>query len=126
AAATTAAATSPSAFDGTWAVTLTCLVAADGALGYTYHFSARVRNGTLHGEHGTEQQASWLVIDGRIEPDGSSMLNAHGLTGSPQYAVGRVAPLTAYAYHVTAHFDAARGTGTRVELRPCTLLFEKS
>lgn len=39
-------------FDGTWAVTVACPTAADGAFGHTYHFSAAVADGVLHGENG--------------------------------------------------------------------------
>ena len=54
------------------------------------------------------------------------MLEAEGLTGAPDYAVGRVRKLTPYHYSVAAQFSGARGTGTRTETRPCTLDFMKS
>jgi hypothetical protein len=117
--------TGASAFDGNWAVTIACEAAADGARGYTFRFPARIDDGALHGEKGTKGEATWLTLDGRLKADGSSTLTVHGLTGSPDYNVGRVAQLTPYTYHVTAQFEAAHGTGTRVELRPCTLEFVK-
>ena len=110
-------------FDGTWAVTLVCPTAADGAFGYTYRFNAAVVDGVLHGENGTRGMASWLALDGRIQPDGTGILAADGLTGSPEYSVGWVTKLTSYHYRVNAIFNAIRGTGTRTEIRPCTLDF---
>jgi hypothetical protein len=114
------------AFDGTWLVIVSCTAASDGALGYTYRFPASISDGVLHGEHNAEGLPGWLTIDGTIKPDGSAILLAHGLTGRRAYSVDRVQPLTAYAYHVTAHFGPTQGTGTRIELRPCDLQFSKS
>ena len=65
-----------SPFDGTWAVTLVCPQAADGAFGYTYRFGATVTDGVLHGENGVRGMPSWLALDGRIQ--------LKGLTGAGQ------------------------------------------
>jgi hypothetical protein len=124
--ASPAPAATASSYDGTWFVVLTCPVAPDGALGYTYRFEATIARGYLHGEHGTREKASWLSLDGPIAADGSATLAANGFTGRPDYSVGRVNSRTPYGYHVSAHFDAKRGTGTRLELRPCTLQFQKT
>jgi hypothetical protein len=113
------------AFDGTWLVIVSCSAASDGALGYVYRFPASVSEGLLHGEHKAKGLPGWLTIDGTIKSDGSAILLAQGLTGRPAYSVDRVQPLTAYAYHVTAHFGPTQGTGTRIELRPCDLQFSK-
>jgi hypothetical protein len=40
-------------FDGSWLTTVSCDAARD-ALGYSYQFVSIVRNGVLHGLHGTE------------------------------------------------------------------------
>lgn len=61
----------------------------------------------------------------RVKPDGTAKINAHGLTGDSDYAVGHVAKGTLYAYHVEARFEDSRGTGRRVELRPCDYSFVK-
>ncbi len=114
-----------SPFDGTWAVVVTCPTAADGAFGYIYHFSAAVVDGVLHGENGVRGMPSWLALDGRIQSDGSAVLAADGLTGQPQYSVGRVVKLTPYHYRVNARFGASHGTGTRIETRPCNLDFAR-
>ena len=113
-------------FDGAWAVTLVCPQAADGVFGYTYRFGAIVTDGVLHGENGTRGMPSWLALDGRIQPDGTALLAAEGLTGTPEYAMGRVPKMTSYRYRATARFGGTRGTGTRTEVRPCTLDFVRS
>ena len=82
-------------------------------------------DGVLHGENGTRGMPSWLALDGRIQPDGSAVLAADGLTGPPQYSVGRVVKLTPYHYHVNARFSPSHGTGARIETRPCNLDFAR-
>lgn len=113
------------AYDGNWNVILVCSTAADGARGYTFRFPAIISGSVLRGENSFPGTESWLRLEGAIQPDGSALLTAHGLTGNPGNSVGRVSALTPYGYHVRARFDARKGQGTRVELRPCTLSFEK-
>ena len=114
------------AFDGSWNVTVVC--GGDphsGAQGYKYDFTAQVTNGVLHGEHGVQGRPSWLAIDGRISPDGTALISSVGLTGEPRATVGYVNTGTPYAYHVNARFDSTRGSGSRIELRPCSYVFVK-
>lgn len=114
------------AFDGKWDVTVVCgNDPSSRAHGYKYDFTAEVTNGVLHGEHGTQGRPSWLAIDGRINPDGTAYISAVGLTGEPRATVGYVDQGTPYAYHVNARFEASRGSGSRVELRPCSYVFVK-
>jgi class 3 adenylate cyclase len=113
------------AFDGVWNVTVSCPAAADGALGYKLEFVAQVKDGYLRGIHGTEGTPDSLRIEGQIQPDGNATLDAKGLTGDPKYSVKRTQKGSPYAYHVAARFDGSRGSGTRMELRPCDLRFVK-
>jgi hypothetical protein len=39
--------------------------------------------------------------------------------------VGNVATGSKYSYHVLARFEGTSGTGTRVELRPCSFTAAK-
>ncbi len=112
-------------FDGAWNVTLNCPTAPDNTLSYTWQFPATVVQGVLHGEHGVKDGGSWLTLDGKIEPDGSSTLMANGLTNAPAYAVGHPQPRTPYTYEVSAHFDAASGSGQRTTTRHCDFVFVK-
>jgi hypothetical protein len=112
-------------FDGTWNVIVHCEPAPDRTLAYTYRFVATVKEGVLHGEHGVKETAGWLTLDGPIKPDGSATLEARGLTGDPNYAIGHVRQLTGYGYHVAAHFEGSQGSGERVEDRACTVGFQK-
>ncbi|HTS22536.1 MAG TPA: hypothetical protein VMN79_12100 [Casimicrobiaceae bacterium] len=129
AAAQTAPTSAPPAadgFDGTWDATVACPDVVDGARktrGYLYEFPVTVSNGALHGEHGARNAPGWLALDGRIQPDGSADLNAQGLTGDPDFAIGQPRRSTPYAYRIVAQFAGSHGTGQRVDARPCDLSF---
>jgi hypothetical protein len=112
-------------YDGKWLTTVSC-EAARGALGYSYRFVSEVKNGNFRGLHGTEGQPSSLLVEGKVGADGSGKLYATGRTGSKEYVPGRDTPRgTEYSYSIEAHFQGTKGTGTRVEGRPCSLQFEK-
>jgi hypothetical protein len=95
------------------------------AKGYSFSFSAAVKDGVLHGERLTSGTPGWVAIDGPIGSDGNAMLNARGLTDVPAYAQNQVKSGTPYAYTVDAHFAGSRGTGKRIEARACALAFAK-
>lgn len=114
-------------FDGDWIVTMNCPSNTEksAARGYKRQFPALVKGGVLHGEIGAAESAGWLRIDGRIGADGSALLDAHGRTGDPDYAVNQPPPSSPYAFHVEARFDGARGNGRRLEQRVCNFVFER-
>jgi class 3 adenylate cyclase len=112
-------------FDGIWGVTIVCPAGADGVSGYTMQFDAQVKDGEFHGQYGAEGAAGSLAVSGTLQPDGTALLNANGLTGDPARTIGRLQRGSPYAFHATARFEASRGTGRRVELRPCDLTFVK-
>ena len=115
----------PGSFDGKWITTVSCANYRD-ALGYSYQFVSTVKDGAFHGMHGTEGEPGSLVIDGTIAPDGKAALYAKGRTGSKEYVPGRDTPRgTEYGYNIEAQFEAATGSGKRVEGRPCSLKFAK-
>jgi hypothetical protein len=123
--ATPSAAAGDARYDGTWNVTVDCEATPDGVLGFRREFDAQVKSGFLRGEQGIEGKPGWLRLQGTIQPDGNATLNAQGTTDNPKYSAGKVAAGTPFSYGVTAHFDANRGTGRRLQLRPCDLHFVK-
>lgn len=112
-------------FDGVWQVRVECAKHEDGAAGYTVEFASQVKDGVLRGESGTEGNPGWLLLRGDIRPDGSAELHAKGLTADPRLSVKAVRKGTPYAYQVAAQFEGTRGSGRRLQLRPCTLAFLK-
>jgi hypothetical protein len=112
-------------FDGKWLTTVSC-EGARGALGYSFRFVSEVKDGKLRGLHGTEGEPSSLLIEGKIDAEGTGRLYATGHTGSKEYVPGRDTPRgTEYSYNIDAHFKDTSGTGTRIEGRPCSYQFEK-
>jgi hypothetical protein len=109
-------------FDGTWLTTISC-ANRERLLGYTIQFSAQVKDGDYHGLSGTEGTPASLMLDGKIQADGTGSLFAKGLVGS--IAAAGVPIGTPYFYHVAAHFDDKSGTGHRLDGRPCNLTFVK-
>jgi hypothetical protein len=115
-------------FDGRWATTVVCEdVLAKGLLikGYTLKFFVDVVDGRLTGQRGQAGKPDSLSLDGFIQADGTAEINANGLTGSPEYTVGHVAPSTPYAYRLRGTFSKGSGKATRIELRPCEASFFK-
>ena len=111
-------------YDGAWSVAVAC-APSEGASSYKVELDAQVKDGFLRGEKGVEGTPGWLRLQGAIQPDGSATLDAKGTTGDPKYNIKGVAQGLPYAYHVAANFDPNRGTGRRLELRPCDLRFAK-
>jgi hypothetical protein len=116
------------AFDGNWTVTIACHEHTDAnvrAEGYTFHYPVEIKDGVLRGQRLSEGQPGWMVLDGKIHPDGSAELHAHGLTNLPVYALHHVQKATPYSYDATAQFKGARGSGNRIGGRTCELTFLK-
>jgi len=116
--------TDPKRFDGDWDTTLSC-PNSNGALGYSFKFSATVKNGVLHAQKGTKGEPGWLQIDGSIAADGNTNLYANGLVGAAEAAVGHRPAGTQYGYHIEAAFTESQGKGHRVEGRPCSVEFAR-
>ena len=113
------------AFDGTWNVAVMCAKAPDGALPYTWLFSAAVRDGTLSGQYHQPGTSPSGTLSGQIGTDGHALLTMEGLTGKTNYTVGLLPVGSPFRYLVTSQFDADHGTGKRTEMRDCRLDFRK-
>ncbi len=117
-------------FDGNWLTRLTCPPKGNTE-GYTWQFVSIIRNGTLHGEHGTAGQPGYLAIDGAIAAGGAAKLTANGIVASREYARGVFSHQgESYNYEVKAQFQETTGTGARdqglgIVGRTCTFEFTK-
>jgi hypothetical protein len=117
-------------FDGKWLTKMSC-PAKGNTEGYTWQFPGAVDNGNFRGEHGTAGEPGYLLIEGKIAPDGNAKLSANGIVASRQYARGILAHKGAeYSYNIKAQFTDSEGTGTRdagmgIVGRPCTFDFTK-
>jgi TolB-like protein len=111
-------------FDGAWNISIAC-TPRQGVNGYVIHINAEVKDGVLHGQYGTDSVAPCLTLEGKINPDGSAMLSAKGLTGDPQVTLNNIKKGTPYSYHIESSFSDYRGTGNRIEQRVCNVVFIK-
>jgi serine/threonine protein kinase len=122
-------------FDGVWSVTLNIHDYKDpgtGAIaqGYVDYFAAKVKNGVLHGEHGTRGAAAFYEINGKIDADGTAILHLNGLRGSEKYNMPAGGDIhgrsgTPYAFDLTAQFKGRRGNGKRIGPRVGIIDFVK-
>ena len=112
-------------FDGRWNVNVDCPKHPDGALGYVFDFVAEVKDGFLRGERAAEGPAGEIRIQGNIQPDGTAKFEVKGTTGDPKYLLKGGRTGTPYGYDVAARFEGSRGTGRRLQLRPCVLTFTR-
>jgi hypothetical protein len=112
-------------FDGDWLVTINCPsnTESSAARGYKLQFAAHVSGGNMVGERGNEDGPGWLRIEGRIGVDGKALLDAHGRTGDPEFAVRQPPPASKFSYHIEARFEGGHGTGRRLEQRVCNFDF---
>ena len=110
-------------FDGAWSAALLCPATADGVRGFRRDIAITVQNGMLHGAVGTQGEPAYLALDGAIQPDGTALLTATGLTGDAAYSgapKGRP-----FRYTLQTRFEGGSGTGRRIEFRPCDLVLSK-
>ena len=115
--------TKSNAYDGRWLTRISCPTFGR-AQGYSTELPAEVKDGAYNARIGTVGEPGSLLIDGKIIFDGTSALLAKGSVGSTA-ASGGTAVGTPYFYHVIAQFEHSRGTGKRLEFRPCNLTFVK-
>jgi hypothetical protein len=115
-----AAAQGPAKFDGSWEVTADTkeYKNPDGSTAqrWVINFPATVKNGVLHGEHGTRGHPGFYELNGNIGADGTASLVVNEITGSQKYdfSAGTKAPAgkgASYSYQVAAKFDGQHGTG---------------
>ena len=114
----------PARFDGMWDVTIQC-PPHEAASGYMMRFQAEVKDGQLTGQHGNAGAPGSVVLKGKINPDGSAVIDARGVTNNPKFTTTRLEKGTPYSYRVDAKFDDKRGSGERMQNRPCSLSFAR-
>jgi hypothetical protein len=112
----------PARFDGSWKVTIEC-PAHNAAAGYALRFLVAVKDGVLNGQHGVAGQPDSVTLTGNILSDGSAIIAARGRTGDPKFTVNRESTGTPYGYRADVRFEGSRGSGTKTEIRPCSLTF---
>lgn len=115
--------------DGTWNTHMAC--EAHGEMpAYAWDFPSAIKGSVFHGQHSTEGEPGYLVIDGPVGTDGAAKLEAKG-TVTQSHAHGVFAMKgNNYSYTIKAQFTNTTGTGKRNEGvgilgRSCTFDFTK-
>ena len=116
-------------YDGNWITHLAC-EAHGQTPAYKWDFPSTIKDGMFTGQHGEKDGPGYLVIEGKINDDGTSKLEAKG-TVSQNNAHGVFAMKgNSYSYKIKAQFSDTKGSGTRDEGagilgRNCTFDFTK-
>ena len=120
---------SSAAFDGHWAITLTCEdIEFKGQLakGYTLNFFSDVKGSQLTGQFGPMGQPASATLVGTINADGVAEIKVNGRVGNPDMALGHIASSSPYSYTMRGNFTPTSGRAKRVEHRPCEAVFFKN
>ena len=105
-----------SSFDGNWWVTMGAQDYANPnnrglSHAFEFHFPATVAHGVFHGERGSRGEPAFYELNGSIQPDGTALLSASGITGKQEHNQGLVPPGVPYSYTEKALFKGSLGTG---------------
>ena len=112
-------------FDGTWSVLQVCDATKEGARGYTWRYDADVKDGHFLGRYRNQGQSPSLILEGQIQPDGTAVLQANGISADSDHNINFAPPQTPISFRVSARFDGNKGSGTRLGVRSCKFTFSK-
>lgn len=112
-------------FEGEWSVLQVCEATQEGARGYTWRYSARVKDGHLVGQFRDKGQSPSMTLEGRIKADGTASLSARGISGSAEFNQKFATTATPISFEVMARFTGTTGTGDRVGSRVCKFTFTR-
>jgi hypothetical protein len=117
-------------FDGQYTTHLACEAHGETPA-YKFVFPSEVKDSVFHGQHSQEGERGYLVIDGKINDDGTAKLEAKGEIPHG-YAHGVITGMKGgnYSYKINAQFGDQKGTGQRDAGvgffgRDCTFEFDK-
>jgi len=111
-------------FDGIWSMHLIC-DAGTAAKGYTKDPVATIRDGSLSANLGTKGKPNEFNFKGTVNEFGDMQIQVTGLTDDPRATVGAPPRGTPFEFWITGQLDDTRGTGVRLEGRPCRLTLAK-
>ena len=107
-------------FDGVWVVDIACGETEQGVSAYAQKFFATIGNGVLRGQVGPQGKPGGGTFDGAIEPDGSMVIIAKGITGPN----ARPKPNVEYIYQLGGRLEGSQGSAIRFD-RSCDVKFAK-
>ena len=112
-------------FDGNWSVIEVCDPTAIGARGYTWRYDATVKDGHFVGHYRAKGESPSLTLEGDIQPDGTALLDAKGISADSDHNINFAPPQTPISFPVTAKFENSAGNGSRIGGRVCKFTFAR-
>jgi hypothetical protein len=117
----------PKRFDGTWDVTIVCPAVQAGnrqLRPVLRQMVAVVVNGQLAATKGPDDEPGSLYLHGKVDADGNAVLEMDGVVKNPRQVLKDDAQVgDKITWHILAQFDEQRGSGKRMDARPCDLKF---
>lgn len=116
-------------FEGHWSAKLVCDDTTDRSnqfiKGYTWSFDASIDHGIFNGQYGQVGQPGSGTFTGEVQSDGKVSLEAKGLTGKPQFVLGKKPSGSPFHFQMEGEFSGSTGHATRTADRPCQMTFTK-
>jgi hypothetical protein len=100
-------------FDGLWLVHMTCKTV-------DRHVFTTIKDGVIHGEQGQPDLPGWVTYDGRVDPDGTLLVSAKGLTMRNFNPPG-----AKFSFRMGGRLEGAQGTAIRDDDQNCDVKFAK-
>src|SRR5258708_6045197 len=107
-------------FDRLWLYHVTCEMSPAGGEGLDRRVFATIKDGVIHGEQGQPDLPGWLTFDGRVDPDGTLLVSAKGIT-----ARNSRPPSAKFSFRMGGRLEGAQGTAIRDDRRNCDVKFAK-
>jgi uncharacterized caspase-like protein len=107
-------------FDGLWLYHVTCEMSPAGGDALDRRVFATIKDGVIHGEQGQPDLPGWLTFDGRVDPDGTLLVSAKGITTRNSRP-----PSAKFSFRMGGRLEGAQGTAIRDDRRNCDVKFVK-
>jgi hypothetical protein len=107
-------------FDGLWLIHVTCEMSAAGGDAVDRQVFATIKDGIIHGEQGQPDVPGRLTYDGTVQPDGTLLVTAKGITTRNFRP-----PSTKFSFTMGGQLEGAQGTAIRDDRRNCNVKFAK-
>jgi len=107
-------------FDGLWLIHVTCEMSLAGGDAVDRRVFATIKDGVIHGEQGQPDLPGRLTYDGRVDPDGTLLVSAKGITTR-----NFKPPSAKFSFRMGGRLEGAQGTAIRDDRQNCNVKFAK-
>ncbi len=107
-------------FDGLWLYHVTCEMSPAGGDALDRRVFVTIKDGVIHGEQGQPDLPGRLTFDGRVDPDGTLLVSAKGISLRNSRA-----PSAKFSFRMGGRLEGAQGTAIRDDRPNCDVKFAK-